>query len=57
MSMFTGREISSKHVMCRIQQNNSFALDQVPLDAAAVMIIIMRISVWRLEQLLLSESC
>lgn len=38
--MFTGTETPSKHVMCRIQQNKSFGLGWVPLDAVTVMIIL-----------------
>lgn len=55
MSMFVGRETPSKHVMRRIHQNKSLGLGWVPLDAVAVMIM-LRTSAWRLEQLLLSES-
>lgn len=55
VSMFTGRETPSKHVMCKIQQNKSFGLGWVPLDAVTVMIM-PKISVWRLEQHLLTES-
>lgn len=55
VSMFVGREAPFKPVMCRIQQNKSLGLGWVPLDSVTVMII-LRISVWRLEQLLLSEA-
>lgn len=55
VSMFVGREAPFKPVMCRIQQNKSPGLGCVPLDSVTEMIM-LRISVWRHEQLLLSEA-